>query len=113
METIVVREPLQVEQRETEDAQAVLETCMMGGRIDKRNKAQLADPRQAAEVGRVDHLPHAAGKRNVDLRRNADQRRRASSAATSGSSSRVDMRGLYRKCARGEATPSLKRQRRN
>ncbi len=74
LKPLVVGQPLQIQQPQAEDAQAVLEAGMMGRRIDQRHQPQLADAGQAAEVGRVDHLPHATRERNVDLRRDADQR---------------------------------------
>src|SRR5579871_1991151 len=74
MEPIVVRQPLQVKQGEAKDAETMFKARVVRGRIDKRDKTKLADPREAAEVGRVDHLFNAARERNVQLRRNTDQR---------------------------------------
>ena len=74
-ESLVVRQLLQVQQGQAVHAQAVLEARVDRRRIDQRHQAQLADPGQPAEVGRVDQLPHARRQRHVDLGRNAHQRR--------------------------------------
>ena len=72
-EPLVVGQLLQIQQRQPIHAQAVLEARVDGRRIDQRHQAQLADARQAAEIGRVDQLPHAGRQRHVDLGRNAHQ----------------------------------------
>ena len=51
----------------------MLEAGVDGRRIDQRHQAELADAGQAAEIGRVDQLPHAGRQRHVDLGRNPHQ----------------------------------------
>ena len=70
---LVVRQLLQIQQRQAIHAQAVLEPGVDGRRIDQRHQPQLADAGQAAEIGRVDQLPHARRQRHVDLGRNPHQ----------------------------------------
>ena len=73
-ETLVVGQLLQEQQRQPVDAQRVLEPRMDCGRVDQRNQAELADPRQPAELRAIDQMPDPAGHGNVQLRRDADQR---------------------------------------
>jgi len=96
-----VGQPLQIEQAQAEDAQAMLEACMVGRRVDQRHQAQLADAGQAAEVGvsitcrtrRVSGTSISGGMRISD--------RRASRAATSGMSRILDTVGPYEASKRG------------
>ena len=66
-ESLVVGQLLQIKQGQPIDAQAVLETRVDGRRIDQRHQAQLADPGQAAEIGRVDQsaAPAASAARRA------------------------------------------------
>ena len=73
-EPLLVGKLFQVHQGQAVDAQAVLEAGVQRRRIDQRDQAQLADPRQAAEFRRVDELPHPRRQRHVHLGRNADHR---------------------------------------
>jgi len=46
---------------------------MVRGRINERDQAKLANPRQPAKCRRVDQRSHARRERHIDLVRNADQ----------------------------------------
>ena len=73
-ESLVMAQLLQVEQGQAVNAQAVFEAGVPRCRIDQRDQAQLADSRQAAEIGGVNDLPHSRRQRHVHFRRNADHR---------------------------------------
>ena len=83
-EPLVVGQLLQQQQGQAIDPQRVLEPRVERRRIDQRDQAQLADFREAAELGRVDDLADAVGQRHVQLGGMRTSPRRASSPATSG-----------------------------
>ena len=72
-ESLVVGQLLQVQQGQAKHAQAMFESRVDGRRIDQRHEPKLADPGQAAEIGRVDQLPHPGRQRHVEFGRNPDQ----------------------------------------
>ena len=61
-------------ERHLVDAERVLLTRVVRGRIDEADQAELADVRETAEGGRVDQPSHAGSERDVDSRRQSHQR---------------------------------------
>ena len=83
-ETLVVGQLFQQQQGQAVDAQRVLEPCMQRSRIDQRHQPELADPRQPAELRRINELADPPGQGDVESPAGCGPASTAPMPATSG-----------------------------